>query len=109
MSSAAALRRARLTAGLSLRALAELASTSHATIAAYEAGRVTPRADTLDRLLEACRVRLEPHRVAEIRRDPRRGPPDQEFAQVLSLVDAVGERPREERSAWRPARFRRLA
>jgi transcriptional regulator with XRE-family HTH domain len=48
------LRRARAKAGLSLRALAERAGTSHATLAAYEAGRIVPRVDTLDRILRAA-------------------------------------------------------
>ena len=48
------LRRARAKTGLSLRALAERAGTSHATLAAYEAGRVVPRVDTLDRILRAA-------------------------------------------------------
>lgn len=109
MTSSHTLRRARLAAGLSLRQMAGLAGTSHATIAAYEAGRVTPRADTLDRLLAACRVRLEARRIEPRERDPRRGPPDEEFAQVLTLVEAVGETPRDQRPPWRPARFRMLA
>src|SRR6476659_4377332 len=54
MDAAAALRRARLAAGLSLRELAQRAHTSHATIAAYESGRTVPRVDTLDRLLQAA-------------------------------------------------------
>jgi transcriptional regulator with XRE-family HTH domain len=41
-------------AGLSLRALAERAGTSHATLAAYESGRAVPRVDTLDRILRAA-------------------------------------------------------
>ncbi len=48
------LRRARAYAGLSLRVLAERAGTSHATLAAYESGRVVPRVDTLDRILRAA-------------------------------------------------------
>ena len=48
------LRRARAKAGLSLRVLAERAGTSHATLAAYEAGRIVPRVDTLDRILRAA-------------------------------------------------------
>lgn len=48
------LRRARLRAGLSLRVLAARAGTSHATLAAYEAGRAVPRVDTLDRILRAA-------------------------------------------------------
>src|SRR3954470_18161299 len=54
MDAGATLRRARLDAGLSLRALAERAGTSHATLAAYEAGRAVPRVDTLDRILRAA-------------------------------------------------------
>jgi len=48
------LRLVRVRAGLSLRGLAERAGTSHATLAAYEAGRVVPRVDTLDRILRAA-------------------------------------------------------
>lgn len=54
MDAAATLRRARRTSGLTLRALAERAQTSHATLAAYEAGRAIPRVDTLDRILRAA-------------------------------------------------------
>ena len=54
MDAATTLRRARLDARLSLRALAERAGTSHATLAAYEAGRTIPRVDTLDRILRAA-------------------------------------------------------
>ena len=54
MNAAHTLRRARHAAGLSLRQLAERAGTSHATLAAYEAGRAVPRLDTLDRILRAA-------------------------------------------------------
>jgi len=54
VDAARTLRRARLDAGLSLRALAARAGTSHATLAAYEAGRAVPRIDTLDRVLRAA-------------------------------------------------------
>jgi transcriptional regulator with XRE-family HTH domain len=54
VDAARTLRRVRVEAGLSLRALAERAGTSHATLAAYEAGRVIPRVDTLDRILRAA-------------------------------------------------------
>ena len=55
------LRRARLEAGLSLRVLAERAATSHATLAAYEAGRAIPRVDTLDRILRAAGYATDIH------------------------------------------------
>jgi transcriptional regulator with XRE-family HTH domain len=54
VEAARTLRRARVAAGLTLRALAERAGTSHATLAAYEAGRAVPRVDTLDRVLRAA-------------------------------------------------------
>src|SRR3954464_9157708 len=54
MDAAQTLRRARRRAGLSLRVLADRAGTSHATLAAYEAGRAVPRVDTLDRILRAA-------------------------------------------------------
>jgi transcriptional regulator with XRE-family HTH domain len=54
VDAARTLRRVRLDAGLSLRDLAERARTSHATLAAYEAGRTIPRVDTLDRILRAA-------------------------------------------------------
>ena len=54
MDGAALIRRARLRSGLSLRALAERAGTSHSTLAAYEAGRVAPTLDTLERILAAA-------------------------------------------------------
>src|SRR5207302_4683680 len=54
MDAARTLRRARVSAGLTLRGLAERAGTSHSTLAAYEAGRAVPRIDTLDRVLRAA-------------------------------------------------------
>src|SRR3954471_21284078 len=54
MDAARTLRQARRRTGLSLRALAERAGTSHATLSAYEAGRAVPRVDTLDRILRAA-------------------------------------------------------
>ena len=54
MDAATLVRRARHRSGLSLRALAERAGTSHSTLAAYEAGRVAPTVDTLERILAAA-------------------------------------------------------
>ena len=53
MSTSAMLRSARNAAGLSQRALAELANTSGPTVAAYETGAKDPRTSTLLRLLAA--------------------------------------------------------
>lgn len=58
MDPAAILRRARTDAGLSLRALAERAGTSHSAVAGYEAGRKVPSIPTLERLLRAAGYRL---------------------------------------------------
>jgi len=48
------LRRAREAAGLSLRALAQRAGTSHSTLLAYEQGTKTPSVLTFLRILDAC-------------------------------------------------------
>ncbi len=109
MNPASTIRLARRRSGLSLRELAELAGTSHATISAYEAGRVVPRADTFARLLDAMGWVLTAAPCAVPERDPRRGPPDEEFLQVLSLVEAVGERPRASYRQWTAPIFGRPA
>jgi transcriptional regulator with XRE-family HTH domain len=48
------IRTARQRSGLTLRQLAARAGTSHSTLAAYESGRTTPNADTLERVLRAA-------------------------------------------------------
>ena len=45
---------ARRRAGISQRALARAAGVPHSTVARIELGRLSPRADTLDRLLRAA-------------------------------------------------------
>lgn len=64
----ALLRKIRLAAGLSQRALAERASTSQPAIARYERGATTPSWETLERLAEGCGRRLR--LAAEIPPDP---------------------------------------
>jgi len=54
MDAASVIIDVRRRAGLSLRALARLADTSHSAIAAYEQGRVSPSADTLNRIVESA-------------------------------------------------------
>jgi transcriptional regulator with XRE-family HTH domain len=54
MTAAEVLRIARRRSGLSFRALAGRAGTSHATLLAYEAGRKIPRVDTLERIVRAA-------------------------------------------------------
>jgi transcriptional regulator with XRE-family HTH domain len=58
-SAAATLRRVRTRAGLSLRQLARRAGTSHSTLAAYEAGRVTPGVETIERIVRAAGFALD--------------------------------------------------
>ena len=80
------LRRARCSAGLSLRELARRAGTSHATILAYEQGTKTPGAATFLRLLEACGYGVDIRLTPRIRtRDGLdRG---EELEQVLRLAE----------------------
>jgi len=54
MEAARLLREARHDAGISQRELAEHAGIPQPAVARIESGRVRPRVDTLDRLLEAC-------------------------------------------------------
>ena len=86
MDASALLRRARSAAGLSLRALAERAGTSHSTLAAYEAGRKAPSITTLERLLRSAGFELS----VEMR--PCVGGPDREargreLVEVLDLAE----------------------
>ncbi|HVN50935.1 MAG TPA: helix-turn-helix transcriptional regulator [Acidimicrobiales bacterium] len=85
MNASVELRRARIRAGLSLRRLARRAGTSHATLAAYEAGRTVPSVETFDRLLRAAGI--DP--CLEL--TPAVGGPDpadrgRELAEVLELA-----------------------
>jgi transcriptional regulator with XRE-family HTH domain len=87
MRSAGTLRRARVASGFTLRELAERSGTSHSTLAAYEAGRVVPRVDTLDRILRAAGygsdivLRRRPDATSEERRAK-----GEELRQVLDLA-----------------------
>ena len=89
------LREARLAAGLTLRAAAERAGTSHATLAAYEAGRKSPTLTTLARLLRAygfaADIELSP-RIRE-RNGLERG---KELEEVLRLAEQFPSRQRKE-------------
>lgn len=58
MRTATILREARHRAGLSQEELARRARTSQPTLAAYETGRVVPRLETLERILEAAGYEL---------------------------------------------------
>lgn len=84
------LRTARERAGLSLRALALRANTSHSALAAYEAGRTVPSTETFERILRAAgfAIDVELHRRAESG-DLARGA---ELAAVLELAGAFPAR-----------------
>lgn len=70
--------------GLTLRALATSAGTSHSTIAAYEAGRVSPTVPTLTRILRAAGWEDRPDLRPVVDPDPHgRG---RELEQVLELA-----------------------
>ena len=68
-----------------LRELAGRANTSHATIAAYEAGRVAPTTDTLERVVRAAGFEVEPTlvRTLPVADRAERG---QELIEVLELA-----------------------
>ncbi len=87
MDAARTLRHARQISGLTLRALAERSDTSHATLAAYEAGRVAPGVDTLDRVLRAAGFDTDImlHRRPDASRDEREAK-GRELFQVLDLA-----------------------
>ncbi|MGH9163072.1 MAG: helix-turn-helix domain-containing protein [Vicinamibacteraceae bacterium] len=59
MTASTLLRRARRKAGLNQRVLAERTGISQPAIARIESGAVSPRYETLTRLLDACGYELE--------------------------------------------------
>jgi transcriptional regulator with XRE-family HTH domain len=83
MDSSSLVVEARRRSGLSRRELARRAGTSPATLAAYEAGRIAPSVDTLDRLLSAAgfdaAVALTPRYSGHHR--------GEELAEVLHLAE----------------------
>ena len=97
MDAARLLRTVRARSGLTLRELAARAGTSGSTLSAYESGRVTPRVDTLTRIIEAAGWRLAPDVAAPPARDSRRAPAGEELRQVLILADVLPQRDRSER------------
>ena len=99
MEAAVALREARVAAGLTQAELAQRASTSQATISAYENGSKQPSVATLSRLLAATGSRLTVARTAQpvvepstrqLKRTARA------LADVLALAEALPVRHRRE-------------
>lgn len=96
MEVGAAIRDARLRAGLSARELARRAGTSHATLLAYEAGRVDPGTRVADRILDAAgyRSRLVLEEVPMTLNGRRAG---DELVAVLELAEHLPHRERSRR------------
>jgi len=100
VDAAAAIRNARLAAGLSKRELARRASTSPAAIVAYERGTRGPTLPTLTRILAAAGARAD----LTVRPDRR---PDRELAgrtlaDVLELAEHLPHRRAARRLAFPP-------
>lgn len=77
------LRRARERSGLSLRALARRAGTSHSTLSAYESGRVTPAVDTFERIIRAAGFTVSATLTPAVAADAERA---RELQEVLELA-----------------------
>ena len=86
VDAATTLRRARRRSGLSLRALAARAGTSHSTLSAYERGRKEPTVDTLDRIVRAAGFELGVELTAVAGGGDRRAR-GRELAEVLHLAE----------------------
>jgi transcriptional regulator with XRE-family HTH domain len=89
MDASEVLRSARARASLSLRELAKRAGTSHATLAAYEAGRKTPSFDTLNRIVRASGQERGATGFYTVFSGPER---EAEILQVLELAAAFPSR-----------------
>ena len=84
MDAATLIRQARSGSGLSLRQLAHRAGTSHATLSAYEAGRVDPSVHTVQRIIRCAG--FDPAVVLVPRVDPTESGRGDELVQVLELA-----------------------
>ena len=103
MDAARTLRRARHLAGLSLRELAARSGTSHATLAAYEQGRVTPGVETLGRVLRAAGFDTD----IALRPRPDATPAEREAKglELLQVLDLAAQFPARHDAAPRYPRF----
>lgn len=95
MLAARLIRTARRSAGLSQRALAELADVPQSTVGRIEAGRIVPRIDTVERLLRAAGQTLttEPTRGVGVDRTLIRAlrglPPDERLRTAAVHANAL--------------------
>ncbi len=86
MDASVLLRSARCRAGLSLRALAAQAGTSHATLSAYESDDKVPRFDTLVRILRAAGFAFHPTLAPRADGGERRVAKGRELLEALELA-----------------------
>ncbi len=84
--SAAILRKARLDAGLSLRALAGRASTSHSTLKLYESGKKVPSVVNFMKIIDCCNYAVDFALTPRIRGDEDY-PRGEELMDVLELAE----------------------
>jgi transcriptional regulator with XRE-family HTH domain len=85
MEAATVVRTLRQRAGLSLRQLARRAGTSHATLSAYEHGRVEPGVDTVERIARAAGFSVTAE-LAPVPGGDRAGSRGDELVAVLELA-----------------------
>jgi transcriptional regulator with XRE-family HTH domain len=91
MNAGNLLRSLRERAGVSLREFGRRAGTSHATLAAYSAGRVSPSVHTVERMVHAAGFELEPVLVRSL---PDRETRGRELLDVLDLAEQFPARHR---------------
>lgn len=72
---------------MSLRELARRAGTSHSAVSAYETGRRSPTADTVDRIVRAAGFALDFVLCRRIYGDERGGGRGEELEAVLLLAE----------------------
>ena len=93
MEIGAVLREARERAGLSARELARRAGTSHATLLAYESGRIDPGTKVAERILNAAGFHLRVMLNANVLTASRR-PAGDELADIHDLAEHHPHQPR---------------
>lgn len=91
MNTGSLLRSVRERAGVSLREFGRKAGTSHATLVAYSAGRVSPSLHTVERMVHAAGFDLEPVLVRCLSDRATRG---RELLDVLELAEQFPARHR---------------
>ena len=87
------LKSAREQSGMSLRALAQRAKTSHSTLSAYESGRIEPSTSVATRIFEAAGYRLSTTIEPQLKTANGHYPGD-ELAELLALGELLPRRTR---------------